>query len=204
MTGHSRDTPGQTPNATKTAPSLHHSLYQGILRYVTSLRITAVLALICGLTACSGDSSGSPTSSSVASVSTTLPKAPDAPVSLTIELSCLNTQVFVLSADQTLAFGLIAEATGPGVMKFDSSSSNVELMAYRGADVRGGACSGGEESRPTGERLKVTSGSGTLTLDDTAVAGKGDRLTTTELLLSDGTIIAPIDMALSCAGCFPT
>jgi hypothetical protein len=31
VTGHSRDTPGQTPNATNTATSLHHILYQGIL-----------------------------------------------------------------------------------------------------------------------------------------------------------------------------
>jgi hypothetical protein len=32
VTGHSRDTPGQTPNATNTATSLHHILYQGNMR----------------------------------------------------------------------------------------------------------------------------------------------------------------------------
>jgi hypothetical protein len=31
VTGHSRDTPGQTPNATNTAASLHHILHQGIM-----------------------------------------------------------------------------------------------------------------------------------------------------------------------------
>jgi hypothetical protein len=37
VTGHSRDTPGQTPNATNTATSLHHILYQGILIVATEL-----------------------------------------------------------------------------------------------------------------------------------------------------------------------
>jgi hypothetical protein len=32
VTGHSRDTPGQTPNATNHATLLHNIIYQGILR----------------------------------------------------------------------------------------------------------------------------------------------------------------------------
>ncbi|MBI4936282.1 MAG: hypothetical protein HY828_20585 [Actinobacteria bacterium] len=52
--------------------------------------------------------------------------------------------------------------------------------------------------------LDVVSGSGTLTLDSVQFAGDGDRFTTTELQLSDGTVIAPIDVALGCAGCLPT
>ena len=35
VTGHSGDTPGQTPNATNTATSLHHILHQGNMRSVS-------------------------------------------------------------------------------------------------------------------------------------------------------------------------
>ena len=165
-----------------------------------------MISVICGLTACTDGRATevSTTASSVAAASTPASTPTNAPVALTLELSCLNTHVFVMSADRTLALGLVAHATGPGTFQFDASSPNVELMAYRGAEVRGDACNGAADSRPSGERLTVTSGSGKLTLDATPISGSGDHLTTTELRLSDGTIIAPIDVALSCAGCLPS
>ena len=171
-----------------------------------SLRIPVAIAAICALTACSdgGAADVSTTSSSASLSPTTASSATAASVSLTVELSCLNTHVFVMSADETMAVGLIADASGPGTIQFDASSSNVEFMAYRGSAIRGAACDGGADSRPSGEPLKITSGSGTLTLDSTTISGTGDHLTTTELRLSDGTIVAPIDIALSCAGCFPS
>jgi len=125
-------------------------------------------------------------------------------MALTVELSCLNTHVFILSDDQTLAVGLVVNATGPTVIHFDGSTPNVEFVAYRGVQIRGEACLGPANARPSGERLEITSGSGTLTLDATDISGDGDRFTTTELHLSDGTIITPIDIRLGCAGCLPS
>ena len=78
-----------------------------------------------------------------------------------------------------------------------------QLVAFRGTGLAEQVCSG-TGTLPNSEQLDVVSGSGTLTLDPLGVSPATGRFQTGELVLEDGTVIAPIDVNATCVGCFPT
>lgn len=77
-----------------------------------------------------------------------------------------------------------------------------QLTAYEGSGIALQLCSGTGE--PDAEQIDVVSGTATLTLDPLGSIPMRGRLTTTALVLSDGTTILPIDVTATCVGCFPT
>ena len=112
-----------------------------------------------------------------------------------------------MSSDGAIGVGVVTRgfqpsSDQPSVLKFDVTSDKVDFIAYKGKDLINQLC--GPSGIPTAERIEIVSGSGTLALDALGPLPMGGRLTTTELVLADGTVIAPMDLVATCIGCFPS
>ena len=175
------------------------------------VRVIATLVLGCvSLASCS--SSDGTGCDDVGSCTTLLvdpsPKPQSAEtVTLGVTRDCRNAEVWGVSSDGTIGVGVVTRESQPWSdqathIDFDGTSDEVDLIAYRGDDLTNQLC--GSSGVPTAARLKVVSGSGTLALDALGPIPMGGRLTTTELVLEDGTIVAPMDLTATCIGCFPT
>jgi hypothetical protein len=132
---------------------------------------------------------------------------PAAPVTLTAGRACMSAEVWGVSSDGTIGLGVVTTSSQPSsdqpsVIHFDASSDAVDFIAYKGEDLNNQLCGG--SGQPTAERIAIVSGSGTLALDALGPLPMGGRLTTTEVVLSDGTVIAPMDLTANCIGCFPS
>ena len=129
------------------------------------------------------------------------------PVTLEVSRNCRNAEVWGVSSDGTIGVGVVTRESQPSsdqasAIDFDATSGTVDFIAYRGTDLTNQLC--GPSGKPNAARIKVVSGSGTLALDALGPIPMGGRLTTTELVLEDGTVVAPMDLMATCIGCFPT
>ncbi len=129
------------------------------------------------------------------------------PVRLTVARACMTAEVWGVSPDGTIGLGVVTKSSQPSsdqpsVIQFDASSDEVDFIAYKGKDLINQLCGG--TGQPTADRITIVRGSGTLALDPLGPLPMGSRLTTTEVLLADGTVIAPLDIEGNCIGCFPT
>lgn len=161
-------------------------------------RVCVVIALAF-LAGCSGSGD-----SAVTSTSSTQPTVP---VSLTVTRACMSAQIWGVSSDGTIGLGVVTRSPQPSsdqpsVLQFDMTSEEVDFIAYKGEDLINQLCGG--SGQPSADRIKIVSGSGTLSLDALGPLPMGGRLTTTEVVLADGTIIAPMDLKATCIGCFPS
>ena len=161
---------------------------------VTRLSVAVAVVLFA---ACSG-------SGGHAITSTTRPAAP---VKLTVTRACMSAEVWGVSSDGTLGLGAVTRSSQPSsdqpsVLRFDTTSEEVDFIAYRGEDLINHLCGG--RAQPVAERIEIISGSGTLALDALGPIPMSGRLTTTEVVLADGTVIAPMDLTADCIGCFPS
>lgn len=161
---------------------------------VTRLSVAVAVVLFA---ACSG-------SGGHAITSTTQPAAP---VKLTVTRACMSAEIWGVSSDGTIALGVVTTSSQPSsdqpsVIQFDTSSDAVEFIAYKGKDLINQLCGG--TGQPAADRITIVSGSGTLVLDALGPLPMGGRLTTTEVVLEDGTVIAQMDLEGNCIGCFPS
>ena len=167
---------------------------------IASACIGVALAFLAG---CSGSSTGS--DGGVTNPSSAPPRTQ--PVTLNVSRNCRNAEVWGVSSDGTIGVRVVTRESQPSsdqasVIDFDATSATVDFIAYRGTDLTNQLC--GPSGKPNAARLKVVSGSGRLALDALGPIPMGGRLTTTELDLEDGTVVAPMDLTATCIGCFPT
>jgi len=118
----------------------------------------------------------------------------------------MSAEVWGVSSDGTLGLGAVTRSSQPSsdqpsVLRFDTASEEVDFIAYRGEDLINQLCGG--RAKPVAERIEIISGSGTLALDALGPIPMSGRLTTTEVVLADGTVIAPMNLTADCIGCFP-
>jgi hypothetical protein len=171
--------------------------------------ITVVVMSCIGMASCStSDGTGCDDGASCSSVTvaSSAPPSTEA-VTLSLALDCRTAEVWGVSPDRTIAVGVVTRDSQPSSARpteidFDTTSDEVEFVAYRGTDVTSQLC--GASGTPTATRLEIVSGSGTLALDALGPIPMGGRLTTTALVLDDGTVIAPMDVTATCIGCFPS
>jgi hypothetical protein len=172
--------------------------------------IAAAVMLSAGIASCSSsDGTGCDDGGSCSSVTAGASSAPQSTeaVTLSLSLGCRTAEVWGVSPDRTIGVGVVTRDSQPSSAQateidFDTTSDEVEFIAYRGTDVTSQLC--GASGTPTATRLEIVSGSGTLALDALGPIPMGGRLTTTELVLDDGTVIAPMDVTATCIGCFPS
>ena len=130
---------------------------------------------------------------------------PGSAVTLSVGRDCYSAHVWAFAADDTLGVGVIvdAEEARPAPEPIVFTVAAHQLVAFRGTGLAEQVCSG-TGTFPNSEQLDVVSGSGTLTLDPPGFTPGTGRFQTGELVLDDGTVIAPIEVTATCVGCFPT